>query len=614
MHEIMFQKRTQPLIFLASLFLIVAILSLARAVFIPLALASLLSFLLGPLVRFVQRRGLKRIPAVLIVSAIAFVSLGILFWAIMSQGVSLANNLPNYEKIIRKKITNMRGGETSPLAKVVGTTARVTKELENEDAKNESSPLSSLFGFRRNEPMTVVVQSRPGEVLTFYVTTAREVIQYVASIGLVIALVIVMLIFREELRDRFIRLTGCSRLTVTTKALDEAAYRISEYMFRKTIINGIYGVVIGIGLFLIGVPFAILWGVLVALLRAIPTLGIFLSAAPAVILSIIAFEGWTPFFLVVGLYVIVELITMNLFEPRFYGRQIGLLPVATMVSLTFWTWLWGPVGLVLAIPLTVCLAVLGKYVPQFEYLNILLSQEPAMDTPLRYYQRLLARDQDEAMDIVDQHLDNNSEEFLADNIFLPALSYARRDSISGDLSEADQLFFYESTQEILEHLQTSDPETEANNMPAGNGKVFQSVLGFPVNDEGDRLTLVLIEQLTRKHGVFMEICPARMLTAEVLQVVQKKNPTVICLASVAPGELAQTRFMCKRLNQHFPAIEIVVARLGITDDFAKEEKILKGSGADYICPDVHQTSRRLVELVYHPAQQNQAAESSKVGS
>jgi len=570
----------QPLIFIATFFLIVLTLSLARSVFIPVSLAIILSFLLGPLVRVVQRYGLKRIPAVILVTVVAFVLLGILILAIFSQFLTLASNLPQYEATILKKIRSMKQGEGSAFDILIRTTERVTKEFEQPSHGKDDDPANKL-----KPPMPVIVRTDVGSMAAFYTTTAQEVIRLAASTGVVVALVIVMLIFREELRDRFIRLNGSTRLTVTTKALDEAARRISDYILRKSMVNGGFGAIVAVLLFAIGVPFAILWGFMVGVLRFIPGLGIWLAALPPLLLSWIAFEGWEPFLFVAFVFLVAELLAINVVEPWLVGPQIGLLPVATMISLTFWTWLWGPVGLVLAIPLTVCLAVLGKYVPHLAFLNILLSSQPAMDTTLRYYQRLLANDQDEATEIVDTYLAEHGREAVHDRMLIPALSNARRDLAGGDLAKADLEFFFASTRQILVDLEIADPTIAID--PAQ-----PVIIGCPVGDAGDQLALNMVAQQLQSRGHTMEISNPGMLSSEVVDWVSK-NPAIVCLASIAPGELAQTRFVCKRLRMQFPNIKVVIARLGFID--TKEKAVLKTAGADAVCQTIAETRIELMQ-------------------
>ena len=252
-----------------------------------------------------------------------------------------------------------------------------------------------------------------------------------------VVLVIFMLIDHADLRNRLIRLAGYGRLPLATRALDEAVQRISRYLQMQSIINGSYGVALALGYFLIGVPYAFFWGFLAATLRFIPYVGPVLAAAFPIVLSLAAFDGWVQPILVISLVLVLELVSNGLLEPLLYGQSTGVSEVALMVAIAFWTWLWGPVGLLLATPLTVCVSVLGRYVPQLEFLKILLADEPVLEAHAAYYQRLLAKDQDEAAAIVDDALRTQALDAVYDEVLIPALVAAKRDREQGTLAVED---------------------------------------------------------------------------------------------------------------------------------------------------------------------------------
>lgn len=623
--------RFQSLAFFGTLFLIVATLSLAQAVLIPVALAVLLTLVLSPIVRFLQRRGLRRILAVVVVSGCAFVLLGILIYSIMAQFMTLADHAKKYEGILLTKIKSMQTGEESSFSKMLLSVKRVVRELGEVKEKKASpkefeltvgvvtlsggqgpSALLNATAFAISAgPITtklqketadeeeiavpVRMQTDPLNVLAFYVSTVREGIRVIASAVLVVALVIVMLIYREELRDRFIRLTGCNRLTVTTKALDEASYRLSHYMLRKLIVNSAFGLIVSVVLFAIGVNFAVLWGVLLAILRFIPGSGVWFSALPPLLISLITFESWWPFSILFLVFIAGELCMMYVVEPRVVGPQIGLLPVATMVGLTFWTWLWGPVGLLLAIPLTVCLSVLGKYVPQLEYLNMLLSDTPAMDTALRYYQRLLASDADEAMEIVENYVETHDCQSVYDEIIVPSLGFLHRDIVAGEIPSRDQAFAFKTTQEILDNLQLMESESKSFQETPNNSAIL---VGCPVKTAGDELAVQMIRSSLNSRGYQFATIAVGKLSSEVLQWAITQEPDVICLATVGQGELTFTKFLAKRFRNHLPKAQILVARLGNNDGIPANND-LQSIGNIQICSTVFETTQKLIQLAHH---------------
>src|SRR6266545_4643352 len=349
--------RTVPVFqLLASLALIIASLYWARTVFIPVALALLLTFLLNPIANALQRRGLRRTPSVILVVLLLFSGLGGIGWAITAEMTTLAAELPHYEDNIRQKIADIRSaGQGSIIQRIQTVAQKVMDELQKE---NKSAG-------EVEKPVPVVVQ---GPSVLWQLPWAVEPL---ATAGMVMVLVVFMLLEHGDLRNRLIALAGYGRLTVATKALDEAGGRISRYLLMQSFLNGSFGFAVGVGLFLIGLPHAVVWGVLAAVLRFIPYVGTAVAIVLPAALSLAVFHGWLQPILVIALFAVLELANYTIMEPLLYGQSAGVSPVALLVAVGFWTWLWGAVGLVLATPLTVCLVVLGKYVPQLAFIGVL---------------------------------------------------------------------------------------------------------------------------------------------------------------------------------------------------------------------------------------------------
>ena len=519
---------------------------------IPVALAILLTFLLSPVADALERIALRRLPSVILVVVLTFSLLGGIGWIVTLQFGSLANELPKYTRNIRQKIADVRGaGKGGALEIVQKTVDEVKSEIHKGDeptkAKDQRSP--------------VIVQ--PVESFTFWAVRSAigPMVERFASAGLVIVLVIFMLIQREDLRNRLIRLVGYGRLTVTTRALEEAGHRISRYLLMQTIINSSFGLAVGLALYLIGVPYAILWGFLAAVLRFIPYVGPFAAAILPSALSLAVFDGWRWPIVVVGLFLALELLNNMVLEPLLYGESAGVSGVGLLVAIAFWTWLWGPVGLVLATPLTVCVVVLSKYVPGMDFIGVLISDQPAMESNMSYYQRLLAMDQAEAAEIVEEHLKTHPQDQIFDAVLIPALNYTRRDRELGRLTEDGEQFVFRATRDILEDLNSlkpqsssevsdSQPATIDENSPVILPKV--RILGCPAQDEADELALLMFRQLLDGTRYEVEIMSDAMLTAEVVARIGEKSPAMICIAAVPPGGLAQTRYLCKRLRARFP--------------------------------------------------------------
>ena len=370
----------------------------------------------------------------------------------------------------------------------------------------------------------------------------------------------------------------------------------------QTIINSSFGLAVGLALYLIGVPYAMLWGFFAAVLRFIPYVGPFAAAIMPGALSLAVFEGWLWPILVVGIFVALQLICNMVLEPLLYAESAGVSEVGLLVAVAFWTWLWGPVGLVLATPLTVCVVVLGKYVPQLDFIGVLMSDQPAMESNISYYQRLLAMDQAEAAEIVEEHLKTHPQEQLFDGVLIPALNYTRRDRELGRLTEDGEQFVFRATREILEDLNSLKPQSSSEvsdsskttttdeNSPVILPKV--PILGCPAQDEADGLALLMFRQLLDSSRYEVEIMSDAMLTAEVVARIEK-GPAMICIAALPPGGLVQARYLCKRLRARFPHLKIVVGRWGVGSEDSNSILI---AGADRVGTTMIETRDQMIQL------------------
>jgi len=430
-------------------------------------------------------------------------------------------------------------------------------------------------------------------------------LELLAHASLVFVLVIFMLIERGTLLDRLIRLVGYSRVTVTTKALEEAGQRISRYLVMQSIINGSYGCAVGLGLLLIGLPYALLWGFLAAFLRFIPYVGPTLAALLPMALSLAVFIGWMKPLLVGGLFLILELGANLVLEPLLYGRSAGVSQVALLVAIAFWTWLWGPIGLLLATPLTVCLGVLGKHVPQLAFLGVLVNDETVTELN-RYYQRLVARDQDGAAEIVEGHLKTQPLGAVYDEVLVPALCYAKQDCRQDSLTEDEAQFIVRATREVVEDLdtrplQTAPPATDAAAVPADEDAAAPLpkalILGCPARDEVDELALLMFWQLLDPAQYEVELTRAPMVTSELVALVARTSPALICIGAVPPGGLAQARYRCKRLRARFPDLKIVVGRWGFKESADETLAQLRADGIDYVGTSLLETRDQVMRLV-----------------
>jgi predicted PurR-regulated permease PerM/CheY-like chemotaxis protein len=565
--------------------LVIAGLYWLQGVLIPLALAVLLTFLLSPVVGTLQRRGLGRVPSVLVTVLLTLSILGGIGWTLTRQLVTLADELPRYSLNIHHRIADLHGASQG------GSVEKVQKAVE--DVVGEIQKTGTV-GVPGPKPLAVVLE--PPSLLAHLPT----LLQALASAMVVTVLMIFMLLERRELRDRVILLIGYRRMTATTKALDEAGARISRYLLMQSIINGSFGVAVGLGLFLIGVPYAVIWGSLAAALRFIPYVGAFVAVLLPLALSLAVFPGWLQPALVVGLFLVLELVTSMVLEPWLYSQSAGVSQVALLIAVTFWSWLWGPVGLLMATPLTVCLLVLGKHLPALRSIVVLMGDRPVIEAKARYYQRLLARDQDEAIDIVEAYVNTDGREAVYDAVLLPALYYAKQDRDRGLLSEGDAQFVGQATREILDVLAHDAPapsERDTGDRSVSDpGDTRVLILGCPARDEADAVALEMVRHLLDPARYRIEVSGTGMLTAEVVARIDLHRPALLCIGAVAPGGLSQARHLCKRLRAQYPELKIVVGRWGLHDEQDTDRQHLLAAGADYVETTVLDTHRALAQM------------------
>jgi len=554
---------------------VVVVLSLywAQAVFIPLTLAVFLAFVLSPLVTMLQRHGLGRTPAVLAVVLLAGLFLGLVGWGLGHELGEVVAVLPRYKDNIQSKIESVeimtRGALSDQLQPVF-------QDLQGTGVSGASGWLSRLPAF-----LSPVVGS-------------------VAEAGLVLVLVVFILFHREDLRDRLLWLAGHGRVTLTTRALDEAGQRLSRYLFTQFVLNAVFGLTLAIGLFCIGVDQALLWGFLGGALRYVPYIGAWIAAILIVALSLAMFPGWMPALAAFGLIVGLELVTGNFLEPWLYGKSLGVSAVAFLIAAAFWAFLWGPIGLVLSGPLMVCLVVLGEYVPQLEFLAVLLSDRPALAGDVSYYQRLSARDQDEAAQIVAAHAEESSMERVYDDLLVPALTYAKRDRQQDRIADHEEKFILQATREIAEDLVENGATSGDQNVERASPNGLETepaqtvrVLGCPARDEADQVALEMLRKLLDPEKWTMKLAGVELLATELVGLVMELRPAVVCIGSLPPGGLAHTRYLCKRLRARFPNLKILAGRWGLRRGLEENRDQLLEAGADEVANTLLETRRHL---------------------
>ncbi len=569
-----------------------------QPVLLPLVLAILLTFLLSPVVNLLQRRRVPRVPAVVLVVVLVGSLLTGAGWLMARQLGSLVDAFPQYEQNLDAKIDAMQSDGSGFLDKLQIIVKRISRRAERQSparAHAEAAAAAASSPTQSALPVRVVADETPFHLSDFW-TVLAPVLQPFATIGLAVVLLIFMLIRREDLRDRLISLAGHRQVALTTRALDEAGVRVSRYLLTQAIINGSYGALVAAGLLLIGVPYALLWGFFAALLRYIPYLGPWLAALLPIGLSLLVAQGWTAPLLVIGLFLVLESITNMVAEPWLYGRGIGVSATATLVMIAFWTWLWGPIGLVLATPLTVCLVVASKYVPALAFFDTLLGDKPALEASMGFYQRLLARDEDEAAEIAQTHLEEHSLASTFDELLLPALSRSKQDleraAITADEHETNLGAVGTISEQII------SAHTKAAAAPADRPlpEARIAILGLCARDDADETALLMLQSLLDPTLFDFRASGAALLASEATALVEETRPAIVCIAAVPPGGSARARLLCLRLHGQFPKLPILVGRWGTSGDATKAREQLQAAGASDMAKSLQETCRQIESL------------------
>jgi predicted PurR-regulated permease PerM len=541
---------------------VIAMLYFAREVFIPITLAVLLSFLLAPAVRRLRRLRLGRVPAIGLTVLLAFAGISGVAALIVQEVTSLAEQLPEYRDNLQAKVRSLpgMGSGGGVFGRATKTLQDLGKELANADNQGKAENARSASAAR---PVPVQIEEREPGPLLLVENIIGPLLQPIAAGGLVIVFVILILLEREDLRDRLLRLAGRHDLHRTTQAMNDAAQRISRYLMSQLIINVSCGLPIAVGLTFLGIPNAPLWGMLVVLLRFIPYLGIVIAAAFPLALAIAVAPGWMLFAWTALLFIGIELVVANIVEPLVYGGTTGVSSVALIAAATFWTWLWGPVGLLLSTPMTVCLVVLGRHVPRLQFLDILLGNEPVLTPPETFYQRLLANDPEEATEQAEEFAKDRPLGEFFDEVAMPALVRAQADSDRGALPPERRGTFKNAIEALLENLAQngdSTPEPTAIPQPERLPKVV-CVAGRNELDESAALLLTSMLRSETRIELGTPLPPAA-LSVDVGYSAPFKDASIVCLSLISTSSPARARYLVRRIRRRAPVARILVGFWG----------------------------------------------------
>jgi predicted PurR-regulated permease PerM len=537
---------------------VVACLYLGRDFLLPLVLAALLSFLLAPLCEFLERRGLKRGLAVTLSALLAFAVIGALMYIVASQLIDFAADLPKYRTNLLAKVGSLREQSAGPFRSAMETVEEIVA------AMNPQQNQAAVSGVA---PVPVVIQHTDGTA-SLLKSILLPLLSPIGTAVIVAVVSIFMLMGREDLRDRIIHLVGRGHMHVTTEALDEAGQRVSRYLFAQLVVNTAYGCLIALGLSIAHVPNAALWGILAGVLRFLPYIGPWLGAFFPLCISLAASPGWNQFLLTVAIFIVVEITVSNVVEPWLYGASTGISPMAVIVSAVFWAWLWGGAGLLLATPLTVCVAVAGKYVPGLGYLDVLLGEKPPISRSERLYQRLLTLDEDETAKLAEEAIKKDGLPHAADQVLLPALQSLEHDARNGVLPADLHDAAHGLLREVCEGFAPAAPK---ENTP---------VLCLPALNDTDELPARLLSEALNSRGVAAHVPSSKLLVSETLDVAASSGAAVICVVSFLPTSSLVAANLCHRLKERAPSAH-VTALLWQKEEhgFSRRREKLKRRGA-----------------------------------
>ncbi|MCK1690666.1 AI-2E family transporter [Bradyrhizobium sp. 145] len=592
--------------------IIVMVLYYGREIIIPIALAVLLSFVLAPLVRLVQRLRIPRSLAVVSVVVIAFAFIFAMGSLLATQLTQLAGDLPRYQSTISEKIQSFR--ETTAGRGTLERASSMLKDLSKEldKPKEAANSLGTIAAPKAAAPRPVpveVLQPDPGALESLQ-TLISLLLHPLATTGIIVIFVIFILLQREDLRNRLIRLAGSDDLQRTTAALDDAASRLSRLFLIQLLVNGSFGIIIGMGLWLIGVPSAILWGILAAVLRFVPYIGAVIAAAFPLALAVAVDPTWTMLLWTIALFVVVEPVVGHVLEPMVYGHSTGLSPVAVVASATFWTALWGPIGLVLATPLTVCLVVLGRHVERLEFLDVMFGDRPALSPPEIFYQRMLAGDPTEASAKAEEFLKERSLSSYYDEVALRGLQLAQADAERGALAPDRLTKIRDAVQEFANNISEQDERLPPKVGPTTDVEATSAIEGvaedapyeslrvlrkedLPAGWQGehpvlcvagrnpiDEAAAIMLAQLTGAHGLSARVEAAEALSTANIFRLETTGVAIVCLVYMDASSPAHMRYSVRRLRRKLPKATIILGCWMKDIDPAALESLREGAKAD----------------------------------
>lgn len=627
---------------------VMAGLYVGKEVFLPVVLAILLAFVLAPFVDLMRKWHLGRVPSVIVAVLVAIGIIVSVGGVIGFQLAGLASDLPRYQSTIETKVASLREGSLGKLPDMLKDFGRRFGRAVGEEPQNRMAPSSpSATVPSSEEPKPIPVEVHQPEETPLQVARALllPLLQPLATMGIVFVVLVFVLMQREDLRDRMIRLFGSSDLHRTTVAMDDAARRLSRYFLTQLALNASFGLVASIGLWIIGVPSPALWGIFAALMRFVPYIGSFVSAVPPVLLAAAVDPGWSMAIMAAALFVIGEPLMGQVVEPIVYGQSTGLSSFAVVISAIFWTWIWGPVGLLIATPLTLCLVVLGRHVERLEFLDVLLGDRPALTPAENLYQRMLAGDPDEALDSAEILLKERSLTSYYDDVALKGLQLAATDATRGVLTyrQLDQVknVIKALVQDLGSHDDVEPPPRETKDELVAPLQGEKPVIKAPAivremphedeipdawKEEGaimciagrgplDEAASEMLAQLLNKHGLGSRLVPYEAVSRSSIYNLDMTGVQMICISYLEiSGTPAHLRYLLRRLRKRAPKAPILVGLWPAEDAVLKSEAMRATLGADYYVSSMRDAVVQCLKVATGEKEAPQAAMTNQVAN
>ena len=568
--------------------LIFSALRAGHELLVPFALSVLLALLLAPIVNGLERLRVGRTGAVIltvVLTAIMVVGVG---WMITRQITEVARRLPDYRANVIAKSARM-----GPVGELLQRGYVMVEDAGTQLSRARNKEVTTTPPFKPADTPPETVSSGALDLLGEFFLSLFNTL---GSGFIVLLLVVFLLIYRDDLRDRLIQVFGAAQVKVTTQAMEDAATSVSSYLLTQSIVNLAYGVIVSLGLLALGIPNPHLWGILAALSRFVPYFGPWLGAALPVFLSFAVFPGWTRSLVLVTSWLAVEITIGNVVEPLLYGKKTGISPVAVLVAAVFWTWAWGGLGLLLSIPLTVSLVVLGKHFTRLGFLHTLLSEDATIEPRIQLYQRLLARDQQAAEELVESTAQHKPVVDVFDQLILPTLSLAHEDRLWGRLEDPSSDFIRRSLAAIVEDLADRVPGTEAPPIVSAQGAPHR-VLCIPVSDNGDELAARMIQRVLESRHVHTETLAGADTVGEKARLAAERSPDVVILVALHPTALIPVRYLHKKIRSVLPGTDVLVAMLQAPGEARTWSQQIGSKDAPPVATSVHATESSIAQLL-----------------